>query len=141
MDGQRTENGPRAAHPRPNVAVASREGVLVNLHLGEAGSLQIWTEGTGGEFLLLEERPAPEPGTEDRWERLARMLSDCRAVLVAALGPLPREVLSGRGIVSLEMEGLVQDGLRAVYDGEGIRALAPRRVKGCCREGGSGEGC
>ncbi len=39
---------------RPYVAVGSREGILVNLHLGEADSFQIWgPEGQG--FRLLEE--------------------------------------------------------------------------------------
>ena len=59
---------------RPYVAVASREGVLVNLHLGEADSFQIWgPEGQG--FRLLEERPAPPPGGGgDRWWAMAEIL-------------------------------------------------------------------
>jgi nitrogen fixation protein NifB len=141
MNGQQSVETDGAVHPRPNVAVASLEGVLVNLHLGEAAAFQIWTQVAGGEFVFLEERAAPEPVLPDRWERLARTLYDCRAVLVAALGQMPSEILSGQGIVSLEMEGLVEDGLRAVYSGKEIRPLAPRKVKGCCRGGGSGEGC
>jgi nitrogen fixation protein NifB len=126
---------------KPNVAVATLEGLLVNLHLGEAASLQIWTKGRAGEFVLVEERPAPEPRSPGRWERLAETLFDCRAVLASAVGPTPWEVLCRYGIVPREVEGLVEDGLKAVYDGKASAPFAPRKAKQCCGGQGSGEGC
>src|SRR5208337_282092 len=66
LDADRTEEfrgclsacaqmAPPLDETRPYVAVASREGVLVNLHLGEADAFQIWgADGQG--FRLLEER-------------------------------------------------------------------------------------
>ena len=50
---------------RPYVAVATREGMLVNQHLGEAYRLQIWARDGSG-FKLVEERAAPEPGCGPR---------------------------------------------------------------------------
>ena len=70
---------------RPYVAVASREGALVNLHLGQAAEFQIWGPIPGG-FSLLEVRPAPEAGGgELRWKKLAESLSDCRSVLISGI--------------------------------------------------------
>ena len=78
-----------AAADRPYVAVATQEGVLVNLHLGEAASFQIWRPQNGG-FQMLEERPAPRPGGgADRWWAMAETLKDCRAILVSAMGDTP----------------------------------------------------
>ena len=56
---------------RPYVAVASREGLLVNLHLGAAPALQIWQKA-GSDYRQVEDRPMPEPGNGDqRWETMA----------------------------------------------------------------------
>jgi nitrogen fixation protein NifB len=119
---------------RPYVAVASREGMLVNLHLGEASSFQIWAqEGQG--FRLLEERPAPSAGRGDhRWWALAETLKDCRAVLVSAIGDTPRVILTEAGTVPLEMTGLIEMGLQAVYDSGEVAFFKARR-------GGLAEGC
>ncbi|MGC2433311.1 MAG: radical SAM protein, partial [Desulfobaccales bacterium] len=86
---------------RPYVAVGSREGILVNLHLGEADSFQIWgPDGQG--FRMLEERPAPPPGGGgQRWWDLAEVLKDCRAVLVSGVGETPMAILSESGAVPL----------------------------------------
>ena len=82
-------NAVPAPADRPYVAVATQEGVLVNLHLGEAASFQIWGPKDGG-FQMLEERPAPRPGGgADRWWTMAETLKDCRAVLVSGIGDTP----------------------------------------------------
>ena len=118
---------------RPYVAVASREGVLVNLHLGEADSFQIW-EPVGQGFHLLEERPAPPPGSGDRWWVLAHILRDCRAVLVSAVGETPKAILAEAGTLPLEMTGLIELGLKAVYEGRVVTCFKDRRgslARGC----------
>jgi nitrogen fixation protein NifB len=124
---------------RPYVAVASREGMLVNLHLGQAAEFQIWGPAPGG-FALLENRPAPPAGDgELRWKRLAESLSDCRHVLVSGIGETPRAVLSGFGLEPLEMSGFIEEALRAIYAGDDLSALRVRRGKACC-SGKSGQG-
>lgn len=126
----------RPAEVRPYVAVATREGVLVNQHLGEARELAIFRKTADG-FALVEHRPTPPAGGgDDRWRDLARMLSDCRAVLVASAGRAPQTVLAGDGIEVVMMEGLIDEGLDAVFRGERIRA--PLRREHRC---GSGAGC
>ena len=130
---------------RPYVAVASREGVLVNQHLGEAGSFQIWAPNGQG-FQMIDERPAPPPGGGgERWEALAATLSDCRAVLVSALGPKPQEVLERHGIMPVAMEGFIEQGLEVIYRGGDLQSLKKRRrgLGGGCGGGalGPGGGC
>jgi nitrogen fixation protein NifB len=132
---------------RPFVAVASYEGVLVNRHLGEAERLMIY--GRCGEsnngFELKEFRSAPpRGGGDDRWLALAEVLNDCRALLVASAGPRPQKMLAGKGLAIVEMEGLIEEGLAAVYANRQIPSAMKRQFMGCsqgesCR--GTGTGC
>jgi nitrogen fixation protein NifB len=134
------------ADARPYVAVATLEGALVNLHLGEAPEFQIWGESEDG-FRLIETRPAPEPGLGPaRWTRLAETLEDCRAVLVSALGETPDRILRERGVLPVEMSGLITMGLEAVFHGANPALLKGRRkFAGCARAAsgcvGDGTGC
>ncbi|MGO8673983.1 MAG: radical SAM protein [Capsulimonadaceae bacterium] len=130
----------RPGDDRPFVAVASLEGALVNQHLGEAEQFRIFDE-TGGEYRLVESRTAPPPGCgDDRWLALARLLLDCRAVLISAVGGRPREVLEGHGIRVIEMAGMITDGLDVVYKGADPRPLQKRHGGGCTG-GRGGSGC
>ena len=128
---------------RPYVAVASMEGVLVNLHLGEADSFQIWgPEGQG--FRLLEERPAPPSGGGgNRWWAIAEILKDCRAVLVSALGETPGAILTEAGVAPIEMSGFIEVGLSRIYSGEPLDSLKGRRggLTRACSGKGMGKGC
>jgi len=127
------------AADRPYVAVASREGMLVNLHLGQAAEFQIWGPAPGG-FELLDTRAAPPAGDgELRWKRLAELLADCRHVLVSGIGETPRAVLSSYGLEPLEMSGFIEEALRAIYAGDDLSALRVRRGKAGC-PGMSGQG-
>lgn len=133
---------PPESPDRPYVAVATREGMLVNQHLGEATRFQIWGPNGQG-FQLLEERPAPPPGGGlRRWETLADTLEDCRAVLISAIGDTPREILAARGIMPIPMEGFIDQGLQLVYNGGDPSALKMRRrgLGGCSGGGAKGPG-
>ena len=129
---------------RPYVAVASREGMLVNLHLGQAAEFQVWGPSGQG-FALLETRPAPPAGGGDlRWKELAETLGDCRHVLVSGIGETPRAVLSEFGVEPLELSGFIQEALMAIYAGEDLSAFRVRKGKACCAEKmgqGGGLGC
>jgi nitrogen fixation protein NifB len=131
------------AEDRPCVAVATREGMLVNQHLGEAAQLQVYRQQSD-EFELVETRAAPPPGGGDqRWQRLAQLLHDCRALLVSSAGSAPVDVLRRRGIRVIMMEGLIEEGLQAVFAGRSLRA--PLRREHNCDAGvtcaGNGQGC
>jgi len=130
---------------RPYVAVASREGALVNMHLGEAAGILIFQkdETTASGFKFVEIRTAPAPGgASARWTDLADLLSDCRAFLVNAAGPSPKNAMEARGIEIVEMEGLIEEGLAAIYSNQPIPASLKRRFTSCgsgCK--GTGTGC
>lgn len=131
---------------RPYVAVASQEGALVNLHLGEASRVLIFEKSpaTASGFRFVEVRKAPDPGSgEARWRELADMLHDCRAFLVTAAGPKPKGVLESQGIEVIEMEGMIEEALSAVYSDQPIPAALRRRFTSCGSSGckGSGTGC
>jgi nitrogen fixation protein NifB len=132
---------------RPYVAVATLEGALVNKHLGEADRLAIFEANAElpGTFRLIEIRRTPdEGGGEVRWAALADSLKDCRAILVNAAGPSPQKALTAHGLKVIEMDGLIEEGLKAVFAGQPIPASMKRRFTGCgagisCK--GTGAGC
>lgn len=128
---------------RPFVAVATREGMLVSGHLGMVDSFQLFAEERGGGYRLAGVREAPPPGGGDaRWEALATTLSDCRAILVGNVGKRPTEVLEEAGVRVIEMEGFVEEGLDAVFQGKPLRCAKPRGLSSCSSGcGGGGGGC
>jgi nitrogen fixation protein NifB len=135
-----------ASRQRPYIAVASQEGALVNMHLGEAARILIFKQDPATEsgFKFVEIRTAPEPGGGSaRWSALADLLGDCRAFLVNASGTAPKNALEDRGIEVVEMEGLIEEGLSAVFSNQPIPAVLKRRFTSCgaggCR--GTGTGC
>lgn len=128
---------------RPYVAVATMEGMLVNEHLGHARELMIFARNDDGTFECVDTRTAPEPGDGNaRWLALGRLLSDCRALLASSAGSQPQRVLQHKGVKVHIMEGLIEEGLLAVYEGQPIRS--PVRQTGCRKEAGctgNGTGC
>ncbi len=128
---------------RPYVAVATLEGALVNLHLGEARSFQIWGLNGRGGFAFIEERPAPPARGPKRWWTLAETLKDCRAVLVSAIGETPRAVLTEAGVIPWEVNGFIEPALQAVYEGRAVDSFRARRggLGRACSGKGGGSGC
>ena len=123
---------------RPYVAVATMEGALVNMHLGEADSLHIWGETVKG-YEHVETRKTPERGSGlQRWIDLAEIIRDCRAVLVSGIGDTPRQYLEENGLQVIAMSGFIEMGLRAVFEGDDIKALKSRREIGGCGKACSG---
>ena len=127
---------------RPNVAVASMEGVLVNQHLGEADKLLIYGK-KDGVVSLIGTRDTPARGTGDeRWARMGEMLSDCRVLLVNGVGERPRQALSAKGLELYEIEGLIDDAVGAVFNGDSLRPLIKRAKTACGAAcSGTGMGC
>ncbi len=132
---------------RPYVAVATREGMFVNLHLGETDEFSIYEASPedNDEFRSIATRNAPPAGGKDnRWVQLADSLKDCRAILVSAAGGQPKQVLASSGIQVIEMEGMIDSGLSHIFRGETLPPSLKRTFKECgagvtC--GGDGTGC
>jgi nitrogen fixation protein NifB len=133
------------APKRPYIAVASQEGMLINQHLGEAARVLVFKQdaSTPSGCKFVEVRKTPEPGAgPSRWSDFAALLHDCRAVLVSAAGPTPKRALEENGLKVVEMEGMIEEGLSAVFAGRPIPASLARRFTACgggCK--GTGTGC
>lgn len=127
---------------RPYVAVATYEGHLVNQHLGEAKGVYIFKQTPNG-FQFVEERIMPEKGGGDqRWVDVARLLVDCRAILVAGVGETPSSILKSCGINVIQMVGLIDEGLEGVYNNRPIKSIKKADAFRCgsgCK--GNAQGC
>jgi len=127
---------------RPYVAVATQEGILVNQHLGEAKRFQIWAREHGTLVKVADREAPPAGGGIRRWHKLARILGDCRAVLISGIGDTPLDILMRSGVEPVEAAGFIEEALATVYDGGHTAGLKGRR-KSCASGGcqGSGGGC
>lgn len=127
---------------RPYVAVATNEGLLVNMHLGETKKFSIFEQRPNG-FKFVSERQAPSRGAGDqRWIDMARLLDDCRALLVSGVGENPKSILKSCGIHVVEMTGLIDEGLEGIYNNRVIRSIAKPDAFKCgasCK--GTAQGC
>ncbi|WP_319521743.1 radical SAM protein [uncultured Desulfosarcina sp.] len=128
---------------RPYVAVASLEGVLVNQKLGKAEELFIYGRRDNGEIYFVETRKTPEPGGGlQRWEDLGKLLTDCRALMVAGIGDNPRRVLSKKKIDILELDGMIEEAAEAVFEGHSMNFMVRRDIEACNkRHPMAGMGC
>lgn len=110
---------PKPLGARSNVAVASANGLDVDLHLGQAIRFLIFgPRESDGLPSLLGSREAPEPGGGDtRWETLAAALPDCFAILAASAGAHPRDLLAAKGITVLTGEAQIQGAVDALFGG------------------------
>ena len=120
------------------VAVASREGLLINQHLGEARKLYIYKEESGIPVLFDVREAPPQGGGDTRWEKIASVISDCSALMVSGIGDTPKRVLTGHGIDVNVLEGMISDILPGFWTGKNLNHLRPFQAKGC---GGGGMGC
>lgn len=110
---------PKPVPGRPNVAVASSDGVHVDLHLGHAVRIMVYGPREDGLVCLLEAREAPEPGGGDkRWKDLANGLQDCFVLLVASAGQKPRTTLAAMGLPLKTVEGEIESVVDELYGGK-----------------------
>jgi nitrogen fixation protein NifB len=128
---------------RTRVAVASNEGLLVNLHLGEARQVYIYEQLPDGYHFVETRNTPPEGGGMERWKTLAtETLSDCQAALVAGIGQNPVTVMQENGIRVIQMTGLISAGLDAVYLNLPIKTLCRSEYTRCGEACfGTGTGC
>lgn len=126
---------------RPYIAVASREGILINEHLGKAEHFYIYSTSDKS-FPLIDVRKAPLSGTGlDRWNQLATLLHDCHTLLVNQAGEPPKAVLNEAGIKVIITEGLIDQALTSLN--EGVAPVPVVDYKSCNSGGckGGGQGC
>ncbi len=120
---------------RPYVAVASHEGILVNQHLGEADRVHVFKETPNGYKLVNVRVTPPHGGGDQRWVDFAEVISDCRAILVGGAGKKPMEILAKNGVQTIQMTGMIDQGLDSIYKGIELRAVCKTEMTKC------GSGC
>jgi len=129
---------------KPYIAVASMEGIFVNQHLGEAEYLWIFSSSEGRAELLEKRKTPPAGGGNERWDQMAEILHDCRAILVSGSGASPVKALESHGIRVVTMEGMAEEGMNAIFAGKNVPAIL-LRTEGSCGAGvscgGTGMGC
>jgi nitrogen fixation protein NifB len=128
---------------RQRVAVASNEGLLVNMHLGEAKRVYVFEQSRNGYHFVEMRNTPPEGGGMGRWKDMAnKTLVDCQAILVSGVGETPMKVLQDNGVRVIQMSGLIDAGLDAVYLNVPLKTLCKSEFTKCgdsCR--GAGNGC
>jgi len=108
---------PGPTKERPNIAVASADGMEINLHLGQADKIMIYGPRQDGLACLVDLRKAPAAGSgADRWQRLADVLHDCFAILVSQAGDAPRRVLGECGVRVVLVDGSIDSIVDQFYD-------------------------
>ncbi len=137
-----SEIEPEPEAGRDKVAFVSREGFLVNRHLGEADYLYI-IENFDGVLKVTDKRKAPLPGGGDsRWLEIAAALKDCSHLLVGGAGDKPVSILSESGLSVAIIEGVAEEAAMKIFNGESIAYLKKRHVCGAGKNCiGSGNGC
>lgn len=88
------------------VAVASRDGLVIDVHFGHADTFRIYRAGSTGINFEgvrdVEHYCQGGYGDEDKREVILRVLSDCAAVFVARVGPGPKQRLQEAGITAVD---------------------------------------
>jgi nitrogen fixation protein NifB len=126
---------------RPYVAVASRDGLFVNQHLGEATQVRIYKPSERRSTLVDIRNIATEAGGSARWLSMIDKLKDCCGILVSGAGAVPRKIFAHHGITVAIVEGVIDEVLGATATGADLMFMVkPRFVCGSSCSGGA-DGC
>jgi len=98
------EGGSTSVSTSLRIAVATREGVRVDQHFGQADEFSVYDVTADGST-LVERRRIDDHAREDeeRRDTIYRMISDCRVLLIAKIGITPQEVLAGMGVEATDL--------------------------------------
>lgn len=88
------------------IAVASKDGISINLHFGHAKEFWIF-QYLDGAFKLLEKRDVEvychgKHGSESAMQKILTTINDCDAVMVAMVGEGPAEKLKGIDVMPIQ---------------------------------------
>jgi len=100
------------------VAVASTDGKYVNEHFGRAKQFLVFEFNDNGyQFIELRQNLPScniEQSDESGHSRTVELLADCKAVLVARIGPGAEQYLIQHGIKALTIPDFIDEALKQV---------------------------
>nr|AAC45519.1 NifX [Methanococcus maripaludis] len=96
------------------VAIASTDGVNVNMHFGAATHFFIFEiKDNVAEFLEFRGNPTKHiKDHTDRWNYALELLKDCGAIFCSRMGDHPKSVLEGKGMKVVMTGNTLKDALK-----------------------------
>ena len=102
------------------VAVASTDGKYVNEHFGRAQQFLIFElDDSGYQFVEMRQNQPScnvEQADETRHSDTVNLLSDCKAVLVARIGPGAEQFLLQHGIKAVIIPDFIDEALKQLQN-------------------------
>ncbi|GAB2191260.1 hypothetical protein MAH1_28680 [Sessilibacter sp. MAH1] len=88
------------------VAVASKDGISINLHFGHAKNFIIY-DITDGQLQQIDNREVDhychgQHGDQSAMQKILHTIKDCQAVFVAKVGDGPAEKLANIGVTAVD---------------------------------------
>ena len=105
------------------IAVASKTGTEVDQHFGHAEKFRIFKYRKGDPVQVDEVKvnkyctfDLEHPFRHAQFDGIAEALKDCKAVVTAMIGDLPRQELEKLGFKVISIEGPIEPALKAAHD-------------------------
>jgi nitrogen fixation protein NifB len=109
---------------KPYIAVASKDGMNVNQHLGAATTFRIYKPDERSSQLVDLRDVDSEASGPTRWLSMIETLKDCSGILVSGAGAMPRMIFAHHGITVGIVEGLIDKALAATARGCDLMFMA-----------------
>jgi len=125
---------------RPFIAVATRDGAMINQHLGEANEVRIYRREAMHSTLIDTRIIATEAAGAARWLSIIDKLRDCCGILVGGAGAVPRKIFAHHGITVAILECSIDEALKTIATEADLSPLAKQSFS-CgsdCRSDASG---
>ena len=105
------------------IAVSSKTGTEVDLHFGHAEKFRIFKYRNGNHVQVAEVKvdkyctfDLEHPFRHVQFDGIAEALKDCKAVVTAMIGELPRQELEKLGFKVISVEGPIEPALKMAHD-------------------------
>jgi len=105
------------------IAVASKTGTEVDHHFGHADKFRIFKYRKGDPVQVDEVKvnkyctfDLEHPFRHAQFDGIAEALKDCKAVVTAMIGDLPRRELEKLGFKVISMDGPIEPALKVAHD-------------------------
>lgn len=105
------------------IAVASKTGTEIDQHFGHAEKFRIFKYRKGNPLQVSEvdvekycSFDPDHPFRHRQFDGIAEALKDCKAVVTAMIGDLPKQELEKLGFKVISMTGPIEPALKAAHD-------------------------